>query len=109
MSTQRALTDYTEPVDKQPPISIQDSDTKVSNHRSCNRCGSHVPPAFRRTHGTNDGELFACLNCAHIEDLRQGAGSNPEYDFEGNANGNFHRSEIAREQHNERHIGVIVK
>lgn len=49
-------------------------------HSHCLGCGEHVQPGTIRIYGTNDGRLFACIQCSTPRDLRQGAGMNPDYD-----------------------------
>lgn len=54
----------------------------VSSSNQCLGCGAHVTPSLVRGYGTNDGRLFACLECSTPRDLRQGAGRDPDYDPE---------------------------
>lgn len=36
---------------------------------TCNHCGAFVTRDFRRVFGSNDNEVYACLNCATMAEL----------------------------------------
>lgn len=40
----------------------------------CLNCGHYVTDTFRRVFGDNQDELYGCLNCSTMRDLRSGAG-----------------------------------
>jgi hypothetical protein len=44
----------------------------------CLNCGHYVTDTFRRVFGDNQDELYGCLNCSTMRDLRSGAGVRPE-------------------------------
>ena len=41
----------------------------------CRNCGSHVSRQFVRVFGTDDNELYGCLDCSTARNLRQGSGT----------------------------------
>jgi DNA-directed RNA polymerase subunit RPC12/RpoP len=43
----------------------------------CQNCGHYVTDTFRRVFGDNQNELYGCLNCSTMRDLRSGAGVKP--------------------------------
>lgn len=55
-------------------------DLATSKHE-CETCGSTVAPAYHRGNSDNDGVLWHCLNCEHINqtDMKNGAGAKPDY------------------------------
>jgi len=40
--------------------------------RKCNNCGSYVTKQFIRVFGSNNGELYGCMNCMTGRQVRDG-------------------------------------
>lgn len=47
----------------------------VETNTHCLNCGAHVSPQFVRVFGSNENELFRCLECSTLRALQRGAGS----------------------------------
>lgn len=56
------------------------TDSASSAIRTCRNCGSHVTPRFHRVFGPNEGDVLACYSCTTLEDIRNGAASDPNYE-----------------------------
>jgi len=58
-----------------------DTPQASSASQSCAGCGAFVTDRFVRVFGTNDGRVWACLDCATFTEIRHGAAATR--DFEG--------------------------
>lgn len=50
-----------------------------ANGTRCLGCDSHVSADFIRVFGTEDGDCWACLDCATLAALRDGAAAVPDH------------------------------
>jgi hypothetical protein len=44
----------------------------------CQRCGAHVTEDFTRVFGTDDNEVYGCLDCLVAHELAEGEGGRIE-------------------------------
>jgi hypothetical protein len=45
--------------------------------RRCQGCGSYVTERFTRVFGDNEDDVYACLECSTMRELRAGSGVTP--------------------------------
>lgn len=45
----------------------------VASRTECHRCGSFVTDQFARVFGDNENRVYACIECATLAALRDGA------------------------------------
>lgn len=79
-STSTPEDDQTAP-DQRETLSIPDwrevvGDATTNSH--CQRCGAHVTPSYRRTHGNADGQVFGCMSCYDAAQISRGAAEQGE-------------------------------
>lgn len=46
--------------------------------RRCHGCGSYVTERFTRVFGDNEDDVYACLECSTMRELRAGSGVTPD-------------------------------
>jgi len=51
---------------------------RTDERTACQNCGHYVTDTFRRVFGDNEDDLYGCLNCSTMRELRSGAGVRPE-------------------------------
>lgn len=54
------------------------SNRRTDRQTVCQSCGHYVTDTFRRVFGNNQDDLYGCLNCSTMRDLRSGAGVRPD-------------------------------
>lgn len=44
----------------------------------CQRCGTRVSSRFRKVFGTNDAEIYGCIDCMTLSELCEGKAAVPD-------------------------------
>jgi len=50
------------------------TEIRPADRNQCNNCGSFVSRRFSRVFGNNEDEVYGCLQCSTMRDLREGGG-----------------------------------